>query len=122
MDGREANCPSRLSSEQALDDFGGEGGKRGQAAEEAGYRKQLPGQWEMRIEVEHTNGNANQVAAHDVRSERKAINNGFKASPSSQRTQAPNAAPAPTARKFSGVRLLSRCMRSNCSGLRAVAS
>lgn len=70
MDGREANCPSRLSSEQALDDFGGEGGKRGQAAEEAGYRKQLPGQWEMRIEVEHTNGNANQVAAHDVRSER----------------------------------------------------
>ena len=66
MHRRQTDRPSRLAGEQALDDFGREGGKGRQPAEKAGDREQLPGQRKVRVDVEQADGEANEIAADDV--------------------------------------------------------
>lgn len=60
----------RLACEQALDDFGGEGRKRRQAAEETGDGEELPGEWKVGVEMEQPNRDADQKTADDVRRQR----------------------------------------------------
>ncbi len=66
MQRSEANRPSRLTGQQALDHFGRKCRKRCQAAEKAGNRKQFPGQRKIRIEVKKADGNADQIAANHI--------------------------------------------------------
>ena len=73
-----------LAGQQALDDFGREGGKGGEAAEEAGDGEQFPGQREMRVQVEQANGHADQVATKQVgcqRTERQGDEQGIQRQP-----------------------------------------
>ncbi|MEN9480669.1 MAG: hypothetical protein RLZZ298_2064 [Pseudomonadota bacterium] len=66
MDCCQADSQHRLASQQTLNDFGGKSREGGQATKKAGNRKQLPGQWEMRVDVEQANCDPDQIAADDI--------------------------------------------------------
>lgn len=66
MHRRQADSPSRLAGEQALDDFRRESRKRRQTTEKTGNGKQFPGERKVRVEVKQTHRDTNQVSTNYI--------------------------------------------------------